>query len=96
MAIEGRANDERRQPTSGQSPAGMRLLVNADKCQGHNRCNVLVPDLIAIDDLGFAQAKGDGVVPAALLEKAKLAVRNCPEFALRLTSPAASGEGDAA
>ena len=96
MAIEGRANDERHQPPSGQSPAAMRLVVNGDKCQGHNRCHVLVPELIAVDNLGFAQVKGDGVVPAALVEKAKLAVRNCPEFALRLTSPAASGEGDPA
>lgn len=62
----------------------MRLLVDGDKCQGHNRCQRLIPDLIEIDDLGFAHAKGDGSVPPALAEKTRLAVRNCPEFALRL------------
>ena len=61
-----------------------RLVVDADKCQGHNRCRLLVPDLIEIDDLGFAHAKGDGRVPAEQAEKARLAVRNCPEFALSL------------
>ncbi|MEZ5816172.1 MAG: ferredoxin [Hyphomicrobiaceae bacterium] len=61
-----------------------RLVVDDDKCQGHNRCRLLAPDLVDIDDLGFAHAKGDGTVPSELLEKARLAVRNCPEFALRL------------
>ncbi len=61
-----------------------RLLVDSDKCQGHNRCRLHIPDLIEIDDLGFAHAKGDGLVPPAQAEKARLAVRNCPEYALRL------------
>ena len=63
-----------------------RLLVNPDKCQGHNRCHVLLPQLITVDDLGFAQVQGDGRVPPELLDQARLAVRNCPEFALRLTT----------
>ena len=61
-----------------------RLVVEAEKCQGHNRCQRLIPELIEIDDLGFAHAKADGRVPAELAEKARLAVRNCPEYALRL------------
>lgn len=64
----------------------MRLEVIADLCQGHNRCRALAPELIEVDDLGFAQIKGDGRVPAELGEKARLAVRNCPEYALRLVS----------
>jgi ferredoxin len=39
--------------------------------------------LFSADQLGFAQVKGDGLVPAALEEKALLAVRNCPEYAVR-------------
>jgi ferredoxin len=69
--------------TAGQSGA-WRLVVDGEKCQGHNRCQVLAAELIEIDELGFAKAKGDGVVPAALMEKARLAVKNCPEYALRL------------
>lgn len=61
-----------------------RLVVDGSKCQGHNRCQRLIPDLVEIDDLGFAHASGSGVVPPELAEKARLAVRNCPEFALRL------------
>ena len=63
-----------------------RLIVIPDKCQGHNRCQVLVPELIEVDDLGYARTKDDGLVPNELSEKARLAVRNCPEFALRLQS----------
>ncbi len=62
----------------------MRLMVDSEKCQGHNRCRLHIPDLIEIDDLGFAHAKGDSLVPLAQVEKARLAVRNCPEYALRL------------
>lgn len=61
-----------------------RLVVEAEKCQGHNRCRLHIPDLIEIDALGFAHAKGDGRVPPEQAEKARLAVRNCPEYALRL------------
>jgi ferredoxin len=68
----------------GDKASGWRLLVNADRCQGHNRCYLLLPDLIELDDHGFASVKDDGAVPEAMLEKARLAVRNCPEFALRL------------
>ena len=62
----------------------IRLVVDDEKCQGHNRCRLLAPDLIEIDDLGFAHAKGDGSVPPEQADKARLAVKNCPEFALRL------------
>jgi ferredoxin len=62
----------------------IRLVVDDERCQGHNRCRLLAPDLIEIDDLGFAHAKGDGRVPIEQAEKARLAVKNCPEFALRL------------
>lgn len=61
----------------------MRLVVDRDKCQGHNRCCKLAPELFDADELGFAVAKGGGAVPATLEAKALLAVRNCPEFAIK-------------
>ncbi len=67
-----------------------RLVVDPEKCQGHNRCQALAPDLFRVDDLGFASATGD-TMPDAMLEKATLAVRNCPEFAIRLVRV---GQGD--
>ncbi|MGE0698392.1 MAG: ferredoxin [Hyphomicrobiaceae bacterium] len=65
----------------------VRLLVDGEKCQGHNRCRLIAPELVEIDDLGFAHARDSGIVPPELVEKARKAVRNCPEFALRLAGP---------
>lgn len=62
----------------------MRIVVDADKCQGHNRCFALAPELFDVDDYGTAIALNDGVVPAELEEKARLAAANCPEFAITL------------
>ena len=62
----------------------LRVRVDAERCQGHNRCCSLAPELFEADELGNAKAKGDGTVPAALEAKARLAVANCPEHAVRL------------
>ena len=64
------------------TPKTVRLRIDADKCQGHNRCKAIAPDLIELDAYGNARAKGDGAVPASLLDKAYLAKSNCPEFAV--------------
>ena len=60
------------------------VSVAADRCQGHSRCCMLAPELFESDDLGYAHVIGDGVVSDELLPKAKLAVANCPEFAIRI------------
>ncbi len=63
----------------------MRVRVEAERCQGHNRCCSLAPELFEADELGNAKVKGDGVVAAALEAKARLAVANCPEHAVRIS-----------
>ncbi|HEX4490714.1 MAG TPA: ferredoxin [Acidimicrobiia bacterium] len=60
----------------------MRVHVDSDKCQGHNRCYAIAPELFDVDDLGFAHELGDGTVPPALEAQARLAVANCPEYAI--------------
>jgi ferredoxin len=72
-------------PVSETAPQ-WKLHVDLARCQGHNRCYLLLPELIRLDDHGFASVLGDGRVPPELVDKARLAVRNCPEFALRLSS----------
>ena len=59
----------------------MRVHVDPEKCQGHNRCYALAPELFDVDEYGLASAPNDGVVPAGLEVKARLAEANCPEFA---------------
>lgn len=63
----------------------MRVAIATDRCQGHNRCCLVAPELFEADDEGNAQVRGDGVVPAGLEAKARLAVANCPEHAVRLS-----------
>ena len=63
----------------------MKISVDPAKCQGHNRCYALVPELFDVDDYGTASASGDGIVPPKLAGKARLALANCPEFAIAIT-----------
>jgi ferredoxin len=67
-------------------PKVLRVRVESDRCQGHNRCCAIAPELFEADDLGNARVKGDGRVTPGLEAKAKLAVANCPERAVRLTN----------
>jgi ferredoxin len=62
----------------------MRIRVDPDLCQGHNRCCSLAPDLFDTDDYGMATARNDGAVPAGQEDKAQLAIDNCPEFAISI------------
>jgi len=60
----------------------MKVHVDPDKCQGHNRCFAIAPELFDVDDLGQAHELNDGIVPAGEEEKARLAAANCPEVAI--------------
>jgi ferredoxin len=62
----------------------MRVVVDTERCQGHNRCYALAPELFDVDDYGTAMAVGDGTVTPELEEKARLAVANCPEYAISI------------
>ena len=62
----------------------MKIRVNPDLCQGHNRCMALGPELFDADDYGLATALNDGNVAPDQVEKAKLCIDNCPEFAIEV------------
>jgi ferredoxin len=62
----------------------IRVRVDPAKCQGHNRCYALAPELFKLDNYGYSSAVNDGVIPPELEEKARLAVENCPERAISI------------
>ena len=62
----------------------MRIAIDAAKCEGHSRCYALAPDLVDVDDLGYAFVLGTGAVPEGLEDRARLIVDNCPEFAITI------------
>ncbi|CAB4933244.1 MAG: ferredoxin [Actinobacteria bacterium] len=63
----------------------MKAQVNPSKCQGHNRCMIIAPELFEVDDYGYAMVQGDGEVAPELVEKARAAAANCPELAILLS-----------
>ena len=64
----------------------MKVKVDSEKCQGHNRCYALAPGLFKVDEYGYATPRpADGVVPKDLEEKARIAVENCPERAIEVS-----------
>jgi ferredoxin len=62
------------------------LRVDQDRCQGHNRCYSIAPDLFELDDLGMSSATGSGEVPPGLAAAARRAEANCPEHAVIVSS----------
>lgn len=76
-------SNQKQQLRHGQG-VQMRLVIDSEKCEGHNRCYALAPELVDVDDYGEASVIGDGVVPAELEDKARLCVDNCPEFAITI------------
>lgn len=63
----------------------MRVHLDSELCQGHNRCYSLAPELFDVDDYGQAVLLVDGDVPDDLHAKARLAAANCPEYAIKVT-----------
>jgi ferredoxin len=60
----------------------MKIKVETEKCQGHNRCFVVAPLLFELDEYGYAHEVDGGEVPKEQEENARLAVANCPEKAI--------------
>jgi ferredoxin len=61
----------------------VKLRIDAEACTGHGRCYVLAPEVFEPDDEGHSVGLFDDV-PPELLDKAQLAVANCPESAITL------------
>ena len=44
----------------------MKLVLDQTACQGYGLCQQVAPDLVDLDDWGYAGLIGDGAVPGAL------------------------------
>lgn len=62
----------------------MRVIANHALCQGHARCEDLCPEVFATDAVEGKVVLRMEEMPEALEAKVRLAVRNCPEGALRV------------
>ena len=61
----------------------MKLRIDGEACTGHGRCYVLAPEVFEPDDEGHSVGLVEEI-PADLLDKAQLAVANCPESAIAI------------
>jgi ferredoxin len=62
----------------------LKVKVDPEKCQGHNRCYAMAPGMFKVDEYGYATPRGDGTLTADNIELAQRAVENCPERAISI------------
>jgi ferredoxin len=62
----------------------MKIHFDRERCQGHNRCYLLAPELFDVDDDGYAVPLVEGELSSEQVVKAQLAADNCPEYAIEL------------
>jgi ferredoxin len=60
----------------------MKLVLDTIACQGYGLCQMTAPDLVDLDDAGYAELIGDGTVPSDGHNHAHDAVSSCPARAL--------------
>jgi len=61
------------------------VRVDAQRCQGQNRCYALAPEVFDVDDLGQALVIATGSIPQSLEARVRLAAANCPERAITVS-----------
>lgn len=61
----------------------MKLLLDSTRCQGYGLCQEPAPELIDLDEWGYAQLRS-AQLPDDGEEAAAAAVAVCPNSALRL------------
>ena len=60
----------------------MKVTVDAGRCQGHARCQAIAPEIFHVDDVEQKSHVKLESIPAELEERARRAVRTCPEGAI--------------
>ena len=62
----------------------MKVVIDAERCQGHGRCFSLAPGIFEFDDLGNGLVIGDGTLNDETVVLARLCESNCPEHAISI------------
>ncbi len=62
----------------------MRVRVDAGKCQGHTLCHRVAPELFRLREEDGHSEVIVSEVPKGLEEKARKAMRGCPEEAISI------------
>ena len=70
-------------PTSRKNVAS-QLVLDGTKCDGHGICTMRCPELISLDDWGYAVISDEVILERVTIARARRAIRSCPEGALEL------------
>ena len=62
----------------------MRVIIDKSKCESHQRCSNLYPDLFALDDDGKARVIVTDAIPEELEVDAQSAANSCPAGAITI------------
>lgn len=62
----------------------VRVRVDGARCQGHNRCIAICPEVFEADEYGYSMVK-QPEVGSELQDRVRLAEQNCPENAISVT-----------
>ncbi len=77
--------------------SAVRLAIDAARCDGHGICALRCPELVSLDQWGFARVEGKTVTGRSAVRRARRAVASCPAQALSvLEGSTASGKATAA
>ncbi|MFF7181243.1 ferredoxin [Streptomyces sp. NPDC008121] len=61
----------------------MKLLLDSTRCQGYGLCQEHAPELVELDEWGYARVLAVAVPPDAE-DAARACAESCPNSALRL------------
>ena len=91
LARPGRAGRLGRRSGAGpevvEGGVRLRIRVDPDKCQGHSRCIGIAPTLFEADDYGLSLGPwATAQCRSSVEEKPRLAIANCPEYAIEESS----------
>jgi len=68
----------------------MKVVANLSLCQGHARCEDICPEVFSTDAIEGKVVIEQPEFSTELEDKVRLAVRNCPEGALRIAKVVAA------
>ncbi len=68
----------------------MKVVANLSLCQGHARCEDICPEVFSTDAIEGKVVIEQPEFSNDLEDKVRLAVRNCPEGALRIAKAVAA------
>jgi len=69
----------------------VRLVVDLASCDGHGICVLRCPELVTLDEWGFAGAERGETSDARIVRRARRAVAACPRHALSLIETPGAG-----